>query len=119
MVSFGLFHSMSAPLVNLLERAEMFSVSQEIQEHLVLALSDLVTLVASVSGYLHKAVNGPTETSVYINLYAIFPVEIKAFVSRCEKASQSIWKNELMKEGLDSNKGELLLRRIRATLGPV
>ena len=106
MISFGLFYSMSGSLVNLLERTEMFNVSQDIKEQLVLCLSDLVTLVASVSTHFHKAIGGLMSSSVSINIYNIFPAQIKAFVDRCEKTAESMWRHQLLKEGIDANKGE-------------
>ena len=102
---FGLFYNMSGSLVNLLERTEIFSVSQEIREKLVLGLSDLVTLVAGVTTYFRKAISGLKTTSISVNLYSVFPTQIKAFVDRCEEASQALWKHQLMKEGMDPAKG--------------
>ncbi|TLD15231.1 hypothetical protein PspLS_10631 [Pyricularia sp. CBS 133598] len=104
MVSFGFFYSMSVPLVNLLECTELFSVSQETSEQLVMALSDLVTVVASVATYFHKAIRGLTNTSVSVNIYSTFAPQIKTFLERCEKTSESMWKHELQREGADVTK---------------
>ncbi|RDW79099.1 NACHT domain protein [Aspergillus mulundensis] len=82
MISFGFFYSISMTLVNLLERTELFGVSQEIQEQLILALSDLVTLVASVSTHFHKAIRGMTTASVSVNIYRTFPGQIETFQQR-------------------------------------
>ncbi|KAL4917335.1 hypothetical protein BDW62DRAFT_211211 [Aspergillus aurantiobrunneus] len=49
MVSLGFFYSISMFLDNLIERTGLFTVTAEIQEQLILALSDLVTLVANVA----------------------------------------------------------------------
>ncbi|KAI6362061.1 hypothetical protein MCOR25_006296 [Pyricularia grisea] len=104
MVSFGFFYSMSMPLVNLLECTELFSVSQETSEQLVMALSDLVTVVASVATYFHKAIRGLTNTSVSVNIYSTFAPQIKTFLERCEKTSESMWKHELQRENADIRK---------------
>ncbi|KAH8649375.1 NACHT domain protein [Xylariales sp. PMI_506] len=104
MISFGFFYSMSVPLVNLLERTELFSVSQDIREQLVLALSDLVTLVASVSTHFHKAIRNLTTSSLSINIYGTFPGEIKAYMERCEKTTESMWRHQLLKENMDASK---------------
>ncbi|CAI4213566.1 unnamed protein product [Parascedosporium putredinis] len=99
MISFGLFYNMSGSLVNILERTEMFALSQDIKEQLVLCLSDLVTLVASVSTHFHKAISGLMSSSISINIYNIFPTQIKAFIDRCNKTAESMWRHQLIKEG--------------------
>lgn len=108
MASFGFFYSISISLVNLLDRTELFSVTQEIQEQLVLALSDLVTLVASVATYFHKAISGMTSTSVSVNIYRTFPGQIQTFKQRCEKIAESMWRHQLLREHLDADKGKVL-----------
>lgn len=108
MTAFGLFYHMSGSIVTLLERTEMFSVSREIQEQLLLALSDMVTLVAHVSAYFHKAISRMETSSVSINIYNIFSAEIKAFVNRCDKVAESMWRHQLLKEGRDGDKGKHL-----------
>ncbi|KAF4154643.1 hypothetical protein CNMCM6069_009043 [Aspergillus lentulus] len=104
MVSFGFFYSTSMKLGNLLERTELFSVSQEIREQLVLALADLVTLVASVSMHFHKAILGLTTASISIDLYKTFPGQIQTFRDRCEKISEAMWRHQLLRENLDLEK---------------
>ncbi|EAW23842.1 NACHT domain protein [Aspergillus fischeri NRRL 181] len=104
MISFGFFYSTSMKLGNLLERTELFSVSQEIREQLVLALADLVTLVASVSMHFHKAILGLTTASISIDLYKTFPGQIQTFRDRCEKISEAMWRHQLLRENLDLEK---------------
>ena len=106
MTSFGLFYNMSQSLVILLERAEMFSLSREIQDQLVLALSDLVTLVGNVSTYFRKAISGLEASSVSFNLYSVFANEIKTFVERCDTVAESMWRHRLLKDGMDGDKGK-------------
>jgi hypothetical protein len=111
MISFGFFYTISMSLVNLLERTELFTASQDIKEQLVFALSDLVTLVASVATHFHKAIQGaPTSstTSVSVNMYSTFSGQIKAFRDRCEKISQSMWRHQLLVESLDADGGKSL-----------
>lgn len=106
MVSFGFFYTMSMSLVNLLERTELFSVSQDIREQLVLALSDLVTLVASVASHFHKAIRGSSTASVSVDIYTDFSVQIRTFQERCEKIAESMWRHQLLAENLDAERGE-------------
>lgn len=105
MTSFGFFYSTSMVLVNLLERIELFSVSQEIREQLVLALADLVTLVATVSTHFHKAISGMTTASISIDIYNTFPGQIQTFRDRCERISESMWRHQLLKENLEGDRG--------------
>lgn len=108
MVSFGFFYSTSSRLVTLLERTELFSVSQEIKEQLILALSDLVTLVASVSTYFHKAIRGMTSPSVYVNIYDTFPGQIQSFRERCNKITEAMWRHQLARENIDTERGKTM-----------
>ncbi|KAL4953776.1 hypothetical protein BDW69DRAFT_150925 [Aspergillus filifer] len=103
MLSFGFFYSISMSLVNLLERTELFSVTQDIQEQLVLALSDLVTLVANVSTHFHQAIRGLTSASVSVNIYRTFSGQIQTFQQRCERISESMWRHQLLRENFDAD----------------
>jgi len=116
-VSFGFFYSISMVLVNLLERTELFAVSQEIKEQLVLALTDLVTLVASVSTYFHKALRGLTKPSISVNIYGTFSGQIESFRGRCEKISEAMWKHQLLKDDLDGERVSEI-KSIRQWLAP-
>ncbi|KAH7016094.1 uncharacterized protein B0I36DRAFT_368709 [Microdochium trichocladiopsis] len=116
MISFGFFYSTSVPLLNLLERIELFSVSQEIREQLVLALSDLVSLVASVATYFHKAI-GETTTSVSVNIYSTFPTQIRTFLERCDKTAELMWQHRLLKEGVTESRVSQI-RAIKAWIAP-
>ncbi|KAL4762142.1 NACHT domain protein [Aspergillus foveolatus] len=117
MLSFGFFYSISMTLVNLLERTELFGVSQDIQEQLILALADLVTLVASVSTHFHKAIRGMTTASVSVNIYRTFPSQIQTFQQRCERIAESMWRHQLLRENLDGDKVSEV-KAIRAWLAP-
>ncbi|KAL4931819.1 NACHT domain protein [Aspergillus undulatus] len=117
MISFGFFYSISMALVNLLERTELFSVTQEIQEQLVLALSDLVTLVANVSTHFHQAIRGMTSASVSVNIYRTFSGQVQTFQQRCEKISESMWRHQLLRENLDGDKVSEV-KAIKAWLAP-
>jgi hypothetical protein len=106
MTSFGFFYSTSSALVNLLDRTELFDVSQDIKEQLTLALADLVTLVASVSTHFHQAINKLTTASVSVNLYDTFPLQIQAFKDRCSKIAETMWRHQLAKENIDTDRGK-------------
>lgn len=100
-------------LVNLLERTELFGVSQDIREQLVLALADLVTLVARVATHFHNAISGMTSASISVDIYATFPGEIQAFRERCEKIAESMWRrHQLARENLDGDRGMNNLRHL-------
>ncbi|EED17341.1 NACHT domain protein [Talaromyces stipitatus ATCC 10500] len=116
-ISFGFFYSISMVLVNLLERTELFAVSQEIKEQLVLALTDLVTLVASVSTYFHKALRGLTKPIISVNIYGTFSGQIESFRSRCDKISEAMWKHQLLKDDLDGERVSEV-KSIRQWLAP-
>ncbi|PLN80694.1 hypothetical protein BDW42DRAFT_185851 [Aspergillus taichungensis] len=100
-VMFSFFCACSVNLVNLLDRAELFTVSQEIKDQLVLALADLVTLVVCVATYFHKALSGMTSESVSIDIFSSFPGPIESFRNRCELVAGLMWRHQLFREGLD------------------
>jgi len=106
MISFGFFYSTSSALVNLLHRTELFAVTQEIKEQLILALSDLVTLVASVSTHFHQAIRGLTTASVSVDIYDTFPGQIQTFKERCSKIAETMWRHQLAKENIDTERGK-------------
>lgn len=107
MVSFGFFYNMSVPLVSLLQRTELFGASREIRDHVVMALSDLVTLVASVGTHFHRLINGMRSTgSVSVNVYSTFSGQIKAFLDRCDKTAELMWAHQLQKERAEGGKCE-------------
>jgi hypothetical protein len=106
MVSFRFFYTLSMSLVNLLERTELFGVSQEIRKQLSLALSDLITLVAAVATHYHKAISDASSESVSINLYSAFAGPIQAFHERCDKITESMWRYQLLVGQMDAEAGE-------------
>jgi hypothetical protein len=106
MVSFGFFYSTSSALVNLLERIELFTVSQEIKEQLILALGDLLNLVASVSTHFHQAIRGLTTASVSVNIYDTFDSQIQTFKDRCSKIAETMWRHQLATENIDTERGK-------------
>ncbi|KAJ5248908.1 hypothetical protein N7468_000359 [Penicillium chermesinum] len=114
MISFGFFYSTSSTLVNLLERTELFAVSQEIKEQLILALADLVTLVHSVSTHFHQAISGLTTASVSVNIYDTFPGQIQSFKDRCRKIAEAMWRHQLSRENIDTEKGRFTSIFLRA-----
>ncbi|KAJ6134419.1 hypothetical protein N7523_000741 [Penicillium sp. IBT 18751x] len=117
MVSFGFFYSTSSTLVNLLDRTELFDVSQDIKEQLILALADLVTLVASVSTHFHQAISGLTDAEVTVNIYDTFPGQIQSFKDRCSKISETMWRHQLAKENIDTEKVSVV-KSVRGWLAP-
>ncbi|CAG8384408.1 unnamed protein product [Penicillium salamii] len=117
MASFGFFHSTSTPLVNLLERTELFAVSTEIKEQLVEALAYLVSLVADVSTHFHASIDALTQGTVTVNIYETFDSKIEAFRERCARISDSMWRHQLVN---DHKNPELVsvVKSIRTWLSP-
>ncbi|KAJ6028412.1 hypothetical protein N7540_003988 [Penicillium herquei] len=117
MISFGFFYSTSSALVNLLERTELFKVSAEIKEQLIMALADLVTLVASVSTHFHQAINKDTNASVSVNIYENFAAPITAFKDRCSKIAEAMWRHQLAEQNIDTGRVSVV-KAVRAWLAP-
>lgn len=107
MAVFSFLGACSMGLVNLLDRTELFVVSQDIKDQLVLALADLVTLVVGVSTHFHKSLRDLTLESTSIDIYNTMPRQIESFWSRCERASGLMWRHQLLREGFDGEKGSL------------
>ncbi|PWY66488.1 NACHT domain protein [Aspergillus sclerotioniger CBS 115572] len=99
---FGFFYRCSVGLGNLLDRVELFTVSQDIKDQLVLALADLVTLVVGVASHFHRSLL--TSESVSIDICSTFPGPIDSFRGRCEHVSELMWRHQLMREGLNGDK---------------
>ncbi|KAK8099894.1 NACHT domain protein [Apiospora kogelbergensis] len=102
--SLGFFYSISGNLVDLLERAEMFQASHDIRGHLVLAMTDLVTLVASIATYFYKAIRSSSTDSTSINIYSTFAEQISTFQDRCNKIAESMWRHQLLAHGMSADK---------------
>lgn len=104
---FGFFYRCSAGLGNLLDRAELFAVSPDIKDQLILALADLVTLVVCVAKYFHRSLLA--SDSVSIDIYSTFPGPIDSFRGRCEQVSDLMWRYQLTREGLLSDNGNVIV----------
>lgn len=109
MVLFGFLYISSMPLANLLERTELFGVSQEILEQMYLALSDLVTLIASVATHFHQAIRDMSTQSVSISIYSTFSAQIKSFHERCEGIAQSMWRHQVLAGDIEPEAGMALI----------
>lgn len=102
---FGFFYRCSSGLGNLLDRAELFVVSSDIKDQLILALADLVTLVVCVATHFHRSLLASERVS--IDIYSTFPGPIDSFRGRCEHISDLMWRHQLMREGLEGDKGRV------------
>lgn len=85
---------------------ELFTVSQDIKDQLILALADLVTLVVGVASHFHRSLL--TSESVSIDICSTFPGPIDSFRGRCEHVSELMWRHQLMREGLNGDKGRVV-----------
>ncbi|GKZ34145.1 hypothetical protein AbraIFM66950_004327 [Aspergillus brasiliensis] len=112
---FGFFYRCSMGLGNLLDRTELFDVSQDIKDQLILALADLVTLVAGVAGHFNRSLQN-SET-VEIDIYRNFSDSLSSFHNRCEVVSDLMWRHQLVREGLNGDK-VTEIRTIRSWLEP-
>ena len=113
--SFGFFYNISSSFSNLLERTELFNVSHDIREQLVSAFGDLVSIVANVSMYFHKAILGLDGASVSVDIYRTFPHQIHTFRDRCDSVSTALWKHQLLKENVAGGKGMYSINLHEAT----
>ncbi|KAF7589548.1 hypothetical protein BBP40_004171 [Aspergillus hancockii] len=114
MTSFGFFYSISTALANLLERTDLFSVTQETQEQLVLALLDLVRLVHGVATHFYQATSSLTTASISVNIYETFSGQIQTFRDRCENIADSMWRHQFLRQNLDADQ----VKQIQAWLAP-
>ncbi|KAJ5941547.1 hypothetical protein N7516_001715 [Penicillium verrucosum] len=117
MASFGFFYGTSSSLVDLLERTELFAVSQTIKNQLVEALADLVSLVAAVSTHFHQSIYALSEGSISINIYETFTSQIESFRGRCAKISDSMWRHQLAQENKDPE-NVAVVKSVRSWLSP-
>ncbi|KAJ5589423.1 hypothetical protein N7537_012101 [Penicillium hordei] len=117
MASFGFFYSTSSTLVDLLERTELFAVSQTIKDQLVEALADLVSLVAHVSTHFHQSIYALSDGSISINIYETFNGQIESFRGRCAKISDSMWRHQLVQESKDPE-NVAVVKSVRSWLSP-
>ncbi|KAI2899032.1 hypothetical protein CBS63078_7386 [Aspergillus niger] len=112
---FGFFYRCSTGLGNLLDRTELFDVSKDIKDQLILALADLVTLVAGVAGHFNRALQN--SKTVEIDIYHQFSDSLSSFHSRCETVSDLMWRHQLVREGLNGDK-VTEIKTIRSWLEP-
>lgn len=104
---FGFFYRCSAGLGNLLDRAELFVVSLDIKDQLILALADLVTLVVCIATHFHRSLLA--SESVSIDIYSTFPESIDTFRGRCDQVSELMWRHQLTREGHHGDEGNIVL----------
>lgn len=107
------------PFLNLLERTELFNVSQEIRDLLILAMGDLVTLVARVSTHFHKALNDIGTTPISIDIYSTFGDEIQTFHQRCVKITESLWRHQLLRENVEGSRGTVQAQHVLSSIKKV
>ncbi|KAK8054888.1 NACHT domain protein [Apiospora rasikravindrae] len=69
-------------------------------EHLVLAITDLVAVVASVAIHFYKAIRSASNHSIYINIYSTFAEQIKTFRDRCGQIAESLWRHQLLAQDM-------------------
>ncbi|EXJ84870.1 hypothetical protein A1O3_05545 [Capronia epimyces CBS 606.96] len=99
--SFGFFFKCSRDLIALLDRVELFNASFDINEQLVLAYADLVTLVSDVALRFYQAIRHSSDSGVSIDIYTAFAGTIESFQTRRDKIVESMWKYQLAEENVD------------------
>lgn len=111
MTSFGFLYSLSASLVNLLERTELFDVSTDIRSQLVSALIALVDLVYEIATKFHLQIRKGTE-AITIELYETFDKHISSFRGCCESVAEAMWNHQLSRESSVSISGMDLTQHV-------
>lgn len=99
--SFGFFFKCSLDLIAMLDRVELFSASFDINEQLVLAYADLVTLVSDIALHFYQAIRAPSKSGVSIDIYAVFADTIESFQNRRDKIIESMWKYQLSQSNVE------------------
>ena len=99
--SFGFFFKCSLDLIAILDRVELFSASFDINEQLVLAYADLVTLVSDVALHFYQAIRAPSKSGVSIDIYAVFTDTIESFQTRRDRIIESMWKYQLSQSNVE------------------
>jgi len=99
--SFGFFFKCSLDLIAMLDRVELFNASFDINEQLVLAYADLVTLVSDVALRFYQAIRAPSKSGVSIDIYAVFADTIESFQNRRDKIIESMWKYQLTQANVE------------------
>lgn len=111
MTSFGFFYSLSANLLNLLERTELFDVSADVRKHLVSALLALVDLVDSVTKRFQSHILAGKDV-ITIELYEYCSDQVNSFSESCEYIAEAMWKHQLSRESFASVSGMYLFRLV-------
>jgi hypothetical protein len=99
--SFGFFFKCSLDLIAMLDRVELFNASFDINEQLVLAYADLVTLVSDIALQFYQAIRAPSKSGVSIDIYAVFAGTIESFQNRRDKIIESMWKYQLSQANVE------------------
>lgn len=99
--SFGFFFKCSLDLIAMLDRVELFNASFDINEQLVLAYADLVTLVSDIALRFYQAIRAPSKSGVSIDIYAVFADTIESFQNRRDKIIESMWKYQLSQANVE------------------
>jgi hypothetical protein len=107
MASFGLFYTISTPLVNLLGRMDLPSVIEGVQEQLTLTVSALANVVASVVIYSYSRddMSGMTSASLSVDIHRTFSGQIQSYYQCCERIADSMWRHQLLRENLEGDHG--------------
>ncbi|KAJ5102456.1 hypothetical protein N7532_002985 [Penicillium argentinense] len=116
MTSFGFFYSLSASLLNLLERTELFDVSADVRRHLVSALLALVDLVDVVTKRFQSHIRAGKE-AITIELYEYCSDQITSFRESCDYIAEAMWKHQLSRESFGSV-SDSDIKKIRFWLAP-
>ncbi|PYH31499.1 uncharacterized protein BO87DRAFT_442052 [Aspergillus neoniger CBS 115656] len=104
---FGFFYRCSTGLGSLLDRTELFDVSKDIKDQLILALADLVTLVAGVASHFNRALQN-SQTTIRSWLEPEDPAltnitENTAHFAQEREESTCLWVSQYLTRFLKSN----------------
>ena len=96
--AFSLFYKSALTISSLLDRSELLSCTNEVQEQLCHMYTDLLTLVVEVAVYFYKTVQSMADGEVSLDLYEVFGETLEATTDRRSHISDLIWNYQIESE---------------------
>lgn len=103
---FNFFYQRSMDIEQLLEHKELFALSQNVKDQLILALADLVTIIAGVSAHFHKDLETSSPGISIVEIHSTFEGPIESLRHRCGLASALMWEYQLLNGDVGGMKGK-------------
>lgn len=96
--AFGLFYKSALTISSLLDRSELLSCTNEVQEQLCHMYTDLVALVVEVAVYFYKTVQSMADGEVSLDLYEVFGETLESTSKRRSHIANLIWSYQIGSE---------------------